>query len=196
MKSVLVAYGTTEGQTRAIAQFIANALQERGVKVELLDSAEARAAQVQPIYSAAILCGSLHRQRYQATLVRFVKDNAAWLSGIPAAFVAVSLTAVLVDERSRHDLQAIAEAFYRDTGWTPAITHHAAGALRYTQYGYIKRQVMRLIARRQGGDTDTTRDHQYTDWDDLTRFVEEFLAATSLQEGGRPSTPQAMPAAR
>ena len=39
MKSVLVVYGTTEGQTRKIAEFIAEALRKRGVKVELVDSA-------------------------------------------------------------------------------------------------------------------------------------------------------------
>jgi hypothetical protein len=36
---------------------------------------------------------------------------------------------------------------------------------------------MKLIAKQQGGDTDTSHDHEYTDWDDLTRFVEEFVAA-------------------
>lgn len=61
MKSVLVVYATTEGQTRKIAEFITSALKVRGVKVELVDSATERAAQVQPVCSAAIVCGSLHR---------------------------------------------------------------------------------------------------------------------------------------
>jgi menaquinone-dependent protoporphyrinogen oxidase len=43
---------------------------------------------------------------------------------------------------------------------------------------------MKLIAKQQGGDTDTSHDHEYTDWDDLTRFVDEFLAAIPLREGG------------
>ena len=103
MKTVLVVYGTTEGQTRKVAEFIANALQERGAKVELLDSASASAAQVQPFFAAAVVCGSLHRHRYQASLLRFVKDNAAWLAGIPSAFIAVSLTAVLADDESREE---------------------------------------------------------------------------------------------
>lgn len=184
MKSVLVVYGTTEGQTRKVAEFIANALMAGGVKVELLDSADERAALVQPIYAAAIVCGSLHQHRYQASLLRFVKSNAAWLSGIPAAFVAVSLTAALKDDQSRDELQEMVETFYRETGWTPAITRHVAGALRYSQYDYFKRLIMKLIARQQGGDTDTSHDHEYTDWEVLTRFVEEFLAATSLRESG------------
>lgn len=184
MKSVLVVYGTTEGQTRKIAESIATALRARGVEVELVDSAAKRAALVEPVYAAAIVCGSLHRHRYQTSLLRFVKDNKAWLAGMPAAFVSVSLTAGLKDDRSRGELREIAEAFFRKTGWTPAITQHVAGALQYSKYAYFKRSIMKLIAKRQGGNTDTSRDHEYTDWDALTRFVESFLAAVPLQKGG------------
>ena len=183
MKLVLVVYGTTEGQTRKVAEFIANALKARGIEVDLVDSATQTAALVQPIYAAAIVCGSLHQHRYQASLLHFVKDNKAWLAGIPAAFVAVSLTAALTDEQSRAELREIAESFYRETGWVPGITHHVAGALRYSQYDYLKRLIMKLIAKQQGGDTDTSHDHEYTDWNELTRFVDEFLAAIPLQEG-------------
>jgi hypothetical protein len=75
MKSVLVVYGTTEGQSRKVAEFIADALKARGVEVELVDSAAAGATQVQPVYAAVIVCGSLHLHSYQASLVRFVKRN-------------------------------------------------------------------------------------------------------------------------
>ena len=129
MKSVLVVYGTTEGQTRKVAEFIANALKARGVEVDFVDSATEQAALVQPVYAAAIACGSLHQHRYQGSLLHFAKRNKTWLSGIPAAFVAVSLTAALKDAQNRDDLRDITEAFYRETGWTPGITHHVAGAL-------------------------------------------------------------------
>ncbi len=183
MKSVLVIYGTTEGQTRKVAEFMANALRAHSVEIDLVDSAAARAALVEPVYAAAIVCASLHLNKYQASLLRFVKDNKTWLAGLPAAFVSVSMTAALKDDRSRAQLREIAEAFFRKADWTPAITQHVAGALRYTQYGYFKRLIMRLIARHQGGDTDTSRDHEYTDWDALTRFVETFLAAIPLRKG-------------
>ena len=59
-----------------------------------------------------------------------------------------------------------------------------AGALNYTQYDYFKRLLMHLIAKQRGRSTDTAHDHEYTDWDDLTRFVEEFLAVAPLEESG------------
>jgi menaquinone-dependent protoporphyrinogen oxidase len=184
MKSVLVVYGTTEGQTRKIAKFVADALKQRGVKVELVDSASEAAAQVQPVHSAAIVCGSIHQRRYQASLLRFVKENRDWLTGLPAAFVCVSLAVLLQDGQSAQEQRTIEQAFYRRTGWTPAITHHVAGALRHPEQDHLKRLLMRLIARHQGVDADPSRDREYTDWEDLTRFVDQFLAATSQQEIG------------
>lgn len=184
MKSVLVVYGTKEGQTRKIAEFIAGALRAHSVEVELVDSAGEGAALVQPVCAAAIVCGSLHQHSYQASLLRFVKDNKDWLAGIPTAFVAVSLTAVLKDDESRDELRKAAETFCRQTGWTPTMTRHVAGALRYSQYDYFKRLIMKLLARQQDGDTDTSHDHEYTDWDDLTRFVDEFVAAAPWTQTG------------
>ena len=94
----------------------------------------------------------------------FLCENKAWLDGIPTAFVSVSLAAALKDEQSRAELREVVEVFYRETGWTPAITRHVAGALRYSQYDYFKRLIMKMIAKHQGGDTDASRDHEYTDW--------------------------------
>jgi menaquinone-dependent protoporphyrinogen oxidase len=68
------------------------------------------------------------------------------------------------------------EEFRRRTGWTPAQTACFAGALRYRQYNPFIRLLMRLIVGKAGGETDTTRDHEYTDWDAVERFAQGFAA--------------------
>jgi menaquinone-dependent protoporphyrinogen oxidase len=52
------------------------------------------------------------------------------------------------------------------------------GALCYRQYGFLKRLMMKRIVRDKPGNlsTDTSRDHEYTDWDEVKRFAEDFLA--------------------
>jgi menaquinone-dependent protoporphyrinogen oxidase len=35
---------------------------------------------------------------------------------------------------------------------------------------------MKRIAKKSGGDTDTSRDYEYTDWAALDRFLEQFAA--------------------
>jgi menaquinone-dependent protoporphyrinogen oxidase len=45
----------------------------------------------------------------------------------------------------------------------PAKVHPVAGALLYRQYGFLTRFVLRMISKQKGGDTDTSRDYEYTD---------------------------------
>ena len=49
-----------------------------------------------------------------------------------------------------------------------------AGALPYTKYGWLKKWIMRRIVAKAGGDTDTTRDYEYTDWNDVREFARAF----------------------
>ena len=54
-----------------------------------------------------------------------------------------------------------------------------AGALPYTRYGWIKRMMMRRIVAKAGGDTDTSRDYEYTDWNDLRVSSRDFAELTA-----------------
>jgi menaquinone-dependent protoporphyrinogen oxidase len=42
---------------------------------------------------------------------------------------------------------------------------------------------MRRIASREGGDTDTSRDYEYTDWAAVDRCAVEFVEAVMKQRG-------------
>jgi menaquinone-dependent protoporphyrinogen oxidase len=57
------------------------------------------------------------------------------------------------------------------TGLRPSRTAAFAGALRYSEYGWVTQRVMRSIARREGNATDMTRDHEYTDWEAVEQFA-------------------------
>ncbi len=59
-----------------------------------------------------------------------------------------------------------------------------AGAVPYTQYNWLKKWVMKRVVAKAGGDTDTTRDYEYTDWDDLRAFAREFAGRV---EAGQPA---------
>jgi menaquinone-dependent protoporphyrinogen oxidase len=64
--------------------------------------------------------------------------------------------------------------FFRETNWHPDHVKAVAGALLYTRYNVLTRFVMKYIAKETGGSTDTTRDHEYTDWENLDRFFDGF----------------------
>ena len=71
------------------------------------------------------------------------------------------------------------QRFLARCGWRPAITKMIAGALPYTRYNWLKRQMMKRIVAKAGGDTDTTRDYEYTDWIDLRNFAQDFAGLAS-----------------
>ena len=188
MKSVLVAYGAAEGQIGRIAEFIADALRARGVKVDLVDSAAGGTDQIQPVYAGAIVCGSTRRHRYPASLLRFVKQNRDWLAGLPAAFVCVS-HAVLPESGARGEVRrAIEEAFYRPTGWSPAFAHHIADASPAPASSRFIPWFWRRAPKPGTGKAGTPGDQELWDSAGLTRFVDGFLAATSLEERGHAAT--------
>ncbi len=181
MLPILVAYATTEGQTRRIAEFIAERLRIRGHRVDLVDTATPAAAEaVSVVYQGVILAGSVHQQEHPKSLAQFVKRNHAWLIALPCAVFSVSLTAALNDLESRIETRRLLHDFVDDCDLKPVAMHCVAGALKYTQYDYFKRVLMRMIARQRGQSTDTSKDCEYTDWDELEAEVDEFLVKAGI----------------
>lgn len=189
MLPLLVAYATTEGQTRKVAEFIAERLRIRGHRVDLVDTATSAAGQVTPIYQAAFLGGPVHQHKHPACLLDFAQRNHAWLAAMPCALFSVSLSAALDDAESRAEVQQLLDALGEDCALRPLASRCIAGALKYTRYDYFKRLVMRLIAKRRGQATDTTKDIEYTDWDDVEAFVDEFLTAAQAARNSPPEPP-------
>lgn len=175
MKPVLVAYGTSEGQTRKIARFIAERIRAADYEVDLVDAASPEAASLSPIYIGAVLGASVHQEHHQSNFVQLLKSNHAWLNGIPTALFSVSLAAASIDGESRDEAQKLLDDLAADSNIEPALTRCIAGALLYTRYDYLKRMIMRLITKREGGPTDTSQDYEFTDWDDVALFADAFL---------------------
>ena len=174
MARFLVLYGTTDGHTARIAQSIGDALRTPGSEVDVIEAGDASSPLWPHDYSGVVVAASVHAGGYQASVRSWVRAHAAILQERPTAFVSVCLGVRQQDPRVRRDLDGIIDRFIKETGWVPTTTKIVAGALLYTRYNWITRLVMKRIARKAGGDTDTTRDHVYTDWNDLRAFAEGF----------------------
>ena len=181
MSRVLVVYGTTDGQTAKISQTLGVRMTARGHQVEIFSAADAPSDIT--TYDAAVVAASVHAGGYQRDVKRWVQEHADALRDKPNAFVSVCLGVLQQDPNVRQELQRILDRFFAATGWRPAETKIVAGALKYTKYNFLKRWMMKRIVAKAGGDTDTSRDYEYTDWPDLQRFADRFVAhvrATSV----------------
>jgi menaquinone-dependent protoporphyrinogen oxidase len=172
---VLICYATTEGQTRKIAEFVAGMVKEAGHEPAVFDATVVSELEADRS-EAAILTGSVHIGRYQSALVHRIHQWRDALNAMPSAFISVSMAAASDDPHARAEVDELCQKMLQAAGWTPTMTLHAAGAIRFSQYDFFKRLAMRLIARQMGRDSDPHVDHEYTDWDSVRRFAEAFLA--------------------
>ena len=178
--TVLIAYGTSEGQAAAIAERLAGVLAEHDVGAQLVNLKESDAGDALERSEAVIVGASIHMGKHEKYVRDFVRRHREELERRPSAFYSVSLAA----HADRDEAQGYVEQFAEDTGWRPEMVGLFAGALLYTQYGFITRRVMRKIARDKGSlDTDMTHDYVYTDWESVEHFAEDFLARTSAGAG-------------
>ena len=170
MTTILVVFHTSEGQTGRIAAHIAAVLRDLGDEVEEHDVAGAPAPER---YDGVIVGDSIHAVHHSRALTRYLTDHVAVLNKVPAALFQVSLTSANPDDEHTANAQRLVQELLERTGFDPDLVGLFAGALVYTQYGWFKRRVMRAISRREGGDTDVTRDHEYTDWQAVEQFARD-----------------------
>ena len=170
---VLIVYGTIEGQTRKIARFMEDVLQERDHKVVISNAIEE--PPLPGPFDVVIVGSSIHMHKYNSAIKEYVTDHADTLNSKKSAFFSVCM-AVASDIAAEHEeTEALARSFLEETHWKTDAVGHMAGALKYTKYDFFKRFIMRMMAKKQGGDTDTGEDHEYTDWADVKSKVETFV---------------------
>jgi menaquinone-dependent protoporphyrinogen oxidase len=168
----LIVYGTVEGQTRKIALYMKDVLQQAGNTVTIADASDNPPAPAS--YDAVLIGSSIHMHKYQSSVMHYAGHYAEVLNKMPGAFFSVCLAVASDMEEEHREAEKIANDFLEQTKWKPLITTQIAGALKYTQYDFFKRIIMKMISKREGRTTDTSQDYEYTDWDTVNRFVIEF----------------------
>jgi len=175
MRSALIVYATTYGQTEKIAGYMAGRLRAQGCDAHALDAHATSQATTLDDYDAVLLGGSLYASHYQRRLTRFIEghldalnrhDNAAFFSVSASAARAEGLPAV----------EAIASTFLDDAGWHPRLQAHFAGAVKYPRYGFVVRRIMQRISRKAGGGTDARHEYEYTDWAAVDAWLEVVVS--------------------
>ena len=174
MVPILILFSTADGQTKKIANVLAEALRDQGADVDVRDAAGPVERLCPELYAGVVVAAPVRMGRYSRQVRRWVRANAEALRGRPSAFLSVCLAVLSESPEAQREIREILERFFAAAGWRPEVVKVVAGALPYTRYGWLKRWMLRRIVRRQGGDTDWTRDFEYTDWDDLRAFAHVF----------------------
>lgn len=172
----LVLYSSHDGQTKAIASSIASTLSET-LECDVLDLAISMDINLAD-YQSVVIGASVRYGHFQRSLYKFTKQNVAQLNTMPSAFFAVNLTARKPEKRTPQT-NAYTRKFLLATPWQPKQCAVFAGALRYPRYGWLDKAMIKLIMKMTDGETDTSKEVEYTDWQDVMRFAKDFVRLTS-----------------
>lgn len=167
----LILFSSRDGQTRAIASYIANALEEKQasdvvdlLQVDTLDWSQ---------YDRVLIGASIRYGHYHPVVAKFVKQHLRQLQQRSSGFFSVNLTARKPEKRTPQT-NAYTRKFLLQSPWQPDCCAVFAGALRYPRYRWFDRIMIQLIMRMTGGETDATKEVEYTDWQQVQRFAREF----------------------
>ena len=181
---ILVLYASTHGQTKKIALRISEVLRGQGVEA-VTETADGHADLDASEFDAVVVGASIHTGHHQREVLDWARAHAPTLNSMPSAFFSVSLSAAEDSEESRKANRKYVDDFSDETGWSPTETISFAGALQYLKYDFMTRLLMRMIAKHQHQPTDTARDYEYTDWEQVENFARRCAALEGVGAGGR-----------
>lgn len=167
----LILYSTRDGQTQKIASYIAEQIgQQHNCDVMNIQHATSPDwAQ----YDRVLIGASIRYGHFQPVVDAFVKQHLHQLQQRTSGFFSVNLTARKPEKRSP-ETNAYTQKFLSQSPWRPDCCAVFAGALYYPRYRWFDRIMIQLIMRMTGGETDSTKEVEYTDWQQVSRFANDF----------------------
>lgn len=175
MTSVLITYASTHGHTARICAALQDEMTADDISVDVRD-VRTDPARDPDRYDTIVVAASIHRGDHQKEMVEWVEEHKTALESGPNAFISVSLTAAEDSDEAREATRECVKKFVDETGWHPARTETVAGALQYREYDPFTRIMMRLMMKRGGHPTDTSHDHDFTDWDGVKKLGRELAS--------------------
>lgn len=173
MTCILIAYASHYGQTRLIAEQISFELEKRGHHVLLHDLRTRRPVKFEGL-DGIVLGSRVEMERHAKELVDFINDHRTHLDRLPTAVFSVSMSAAAPD--AGPDPKGYLSKLFTEVRWMPRLQRAFAGGLPYLRYGWFTRWMMKMISRRTHGPTDTSRNHELTDWNAVQDFAREIDA--------------------
>lgn len=179
---VLITYASFHGQTQTVAEWTARWFEDHHASVTLVDCIAEEPRGPFSTYDLIVLMAPVHIGRHHPAMVRFVRRHAGELNACPTSFVSVSGAAASQKPEAIPQAKSYADKLFRETGLNPARVMYLGGAYPFTKYTPVLRLLMSWIAKSAGMSTDTTRDHVYTDYAALGRFLQSVAPELHLTE--------------
>ncbi len=171
--TVLIAYGTVEGQTAKIARFINDVIKESGYETKLIDTGD----QIRHVSLAdvdmVILLAPVHERRHPKLFEAFVESQSDVFASRKSLVLSVSLKAAFA--RGQEDARDYLTEMLMRTHFEPDETALVAGAVRPDNYGYFEEEIVQHVVLKDQKLDPRDGAREFTDWDALKAMVVAFL---------------------
>ncbi|KPA81928.1 protoporphyrinogen oxidase-like protein [Leptomonas pyrrhocoris] len=184
----LMLYSTTDGHTKTIMDTMAkHIMEEAKVQCDVVDMRDGDKYEL-AAYEKVMLGASIRYGFFSRTLHTYTTHHVDELNSMPSAFFGVNLTARKTSKNTAMT-NAYTRKFLDQSMWVPQLSGVFAGALWYPRYNFFDRVMIQFIMKVTGGETNTTKEIVYTDWDAVHKFATDFvqLPATAIPRS-KPAT--------
>ena len=171
MKSTLIIYSTTDGQTLEICKKIfskLNVSESSNIihisKAERLDLNQ---------FDKIIIGASIRYGKHKPELYEFIKKNVACLEAKENAFFSVNVVA-RKPEKNTPETNPYMQKFLELSPWSPKKLAVFAGKIDYPKYKFIDKHMIRLIMWITKGPTDVKNTYEFTDWNSVDEFSKQL----------------------
>ncbi|WP_224450529.1 flavodoxin domain-containing protein [Haloprofundus salilacus] len=183
MAHILTVYATGEGQTAKIAERIDAEFRDRGHETTTVNVKEIDADFNIDDFDAVLVGASIHMGKQQKAVRKFAKANRDALATKLNGFFQVSGSSGAGTEEGAAEAARYVDEFIEATDWHPDRIGLFGGALRFSEYGFLMRALVKFVARTDSSGTNPLADVEYTDWEEVEMFADEFATFVEQRFG-------------
>jgi menaquinone-dependent protoporphyrinogen oxidase len=168
MARVLIVYSTVDGHTRHICERLRAAVEPLGHVATVMPLADCRA---EDIAGSDALCigASIRYGKHRPNVAAFIARHQAAIEARPNALFSVNVVARKPEKNQPHT-NPYMRKFLAGIGWKPRLMAVFAGRIDYPSYGFVDRNMIRLIMWMTRGPTDPRSVVEFTDWAQVDGF--------------------------
>jgi len=171
MKSTLIIYSTTDGQTLEICKKIFSKLNV-SESSNIIHISKAEGLDLNQ-FDKIIIGASIRYGKHKPELYEFIKKNVACLEAKENAFFSVNVVA-RKPGKNTPETNPYMQKFLELSPWSPKKLAVFAGKIDYPKYKFIDKHMIRLIMWITKGPTDVKNTYEFTDWNGVDEFSKQL----------------------
>ena len=170
MKTLII-FSTVDNHTKKISDYISRFLDSKDsidvVNLEIINKYNLEN------YNRIIIGASIRYGKFRKNLYEFISKNKIHLDKKVSCFFGVNLVA-RKKEKNTPETNPYIIKFLKKTKSKPNLVGVFAGSLEYSKYKISDKIIIKFIMWITDGPTDTSRNYEFTDWNDVKNFSKKI----------------------